>query len=105
MEQDTVQINAPEIDPDIDRTNSPRTQNNTAVVTVQEQLAFPEPDISDATDFQEENTHRDLPDATYNNSKESHGYDNFPQHVQNYTTEQHQITSGDSINSEEIPQL
>ena len=37
--------------------------------------------------------------------EESHGYDNFPQHVQNYTTEQCQITSGDSIESEEIPQL
>ena len=37
--------------------------------------------------------------------EESHGYDNFPQHVQNHTTEQHQITSGHNIDSEEIPQL
>ena len=97
MEQDTIQINVLEFDPDIDGPDSPRAHNNTAVVSVQEQLASPEPEISDATDFQEENTHRDSPDATYNNSEESHGYDNFPQHVQNHTTEQHQITSGDSI--------
>ena len=39
--------------------------------------------------------------------EEFHGYDNFPQHIQNYTTEQCQITSGDNIESEseEIPQL
>ena len=74
-------------------------------MSVQEQLASPEPDVSDAADFQEENTNRDLPDPTYNNLEESHGYDNFSQHIQNYTTEQHQTTSGDSIDLEEIPQL
>ena len=77
-EQDTIQINAPEFNLDIDEPNSPRTCNNTAVVSVQEQLASPEPAISDATDFQEENTHRESPDPTYNTSEESHGYDNFP---------------------------
>ena len=46
-----------------------------------------------------------MSDPTYHNSEESHEYDNFPQHVQNYTTEQHQISSGDSIESEETPQL
>ena len=77
-QQDTIQINAPDFDPDIDRPNSPRAHNNTAVVSVQEQLASPEPEVSDATDFQEENTYKDLPNPTYNNSQESHGYDNFP---------------------------
>ena len=89
----------------IDGPNSPRACNNTAVVSVQEQLAPPKPDISDATDFQEENTHRDSPDPTYNNLEESHGYDNFPQHVQDHTSEQCQITSGHSINAGEISQL
>ena len=37
--------------------------------------------------------------------EEFHGYDNFPQDIQNYTTKQHQITSGYSIDPEEIPQL
>ena len=86
MKQDTVQINAQEFDPDIDEPNSPRAHNNTVVVSIQEQLASPKPDISDATDFQEENTHRDL-------------------HLQNYTTEQCQITSEDNIDPEEIPEL
>ena len=81
MEQDTIQINAFEFDPDIDRPNSLRAHNNTAVVSVQQQLASPKPDISDATDFQEENTHRDPPNTTNNNLEESHGYDNFPQHL------------------------
>ena len=56
-EQDTIQINALEFNLDIDRPNSPRA-HNTAVISVQEQLASHEPDISDATDFQEENTQR-----------------------------------------------
>ena len=40
-EQDTIQINAPEFDLDIDKPNSPRAHKNTAVVSVQEQLASP----------------------------------------------------------------
>ena len=94
MEQDTIQINTLNFDPDIDRPNPPRTCNNTAVVSVQEHLTSPEPEVSDATNFQEEDTDRDPPDATYNNSEESHGYDNFPQNIQNHTREQSQITSG-----------
>ena len=85
--------------------NPPRTHSNTAIVSVQEQLTSPEPEVSDATNFQEEGTDRDPPDTTYNNLEESHGYDNFPQDIQNHTTEQHQITSGDSIDPEETPQL
>ena len=50
MVQDTVQINALEFNPDIDRPNSPRACNNTAVVSVQEQLASPKPDVSDVAD-------------------------------------------------------
>ena len=41
-EQDTIQINALDFDPDIDGPNSPRTHNNTAVVSVQEHLTSPE---------------------------------------------------------------
>ena len=105
MEKDTIQINAPEFCPDIDRPNSPRAHNNTAIVSVQEQLTSPKPEISDAASFQEEDTDRDPPDTTYNHSEDSNGYDNFPQDIQNHTTEQHHITSGYSINPEEIPQL
>ena len=85
--QDTIQINALDFDLDIDRPNLPRAHNNIAIVSVQEQLNSPEPEISYATNFQEETTDRDPPDTTYNNLEESHGYDNFPQHIQNHTTE------------------
>ena len=104
-EQDTIQINAPDFDLDIDRPNPPRTPNNTVIVSVQQHLTSPEPEVSDATNFQEEDTDRDPPDATYSNSEESHGYDNFPQDIQNHTTEQSQITSGYSIDPGEIPEL
>ena len=105
MEQDTIQINAPDFDLDIDRPNPPRTHNNTAVVSVQQHSTSPEPEVSDATNFQEEDTDRDPSDATYNNSEESHGYDDFPEDIQDHTTEQSQITSGYSIDPEEIPEL
>ena len=59
-EQDTVQINAPDFDLDIDRPNPPRTCNNTAVVSVQENLTSPKPEVSDATNFQEEDTETHL---------------------------------------------
>ena len=50
-EQDTIQINAPDFDPDIDGPNPPRTHNNTVVVSVQEHLTSPEPEVSDAHKF------------------------------------------------------
>ena len=81
-EQDTVQINAADFDLDIEGPNPPRTHNNTVVVSVQQHLTSPKPEVSDAANFQEEVTDRDPPDATYNNSEESHGYDNFPQDIQ-----------------------
>ena len=109
-EQDTIQINASDFDLDIDGPNIPRAHNNTVVVSVSEQLSSPEPELSDATNFQEETTDRDPPDTTCNNLEESHGHDNFSQHVPNHTLVQHfmgqhQITSRHNINSEEIPQL
>ena len=105
MEQDTIQINAPDFDPDIDGPNPPRTHNNTVVVSAQQHSTSPEPEVFGATNFQEEDTDRDPPDATYNNSEESHEYDDFPQDIQDYTPELSQITSGYSINPEEIPKL
>ena len=104
-EQDTIQINAPDFDLNIDGPNPPRICNNTVVVSVQEHLTSPESEVSDATDFQEEDATRDPLDFTYNISEEFHGYDNFPQDIPNHTTEQNQITSGYSVNSEEIPEL
>ena len=103
-EQDTIQINALDFDLDINGPNPPITHNNTVVVSVQQHLASPEPEVSDTTNFQED-TDRDPPNATYNNSEESHGYDDFPQDIQDHTTKQCQITSGYSIDPDEIPEL
>ena len=110
MDQDTIQINALDFDLDIDGPNIPRVHNNTVVVSVQVQLTSPKPELADATNFQEETFDRDPLDTAYNNSEESHGYDNFSQNVPNHTPiqhsmGQHQITSRHTINSEEIPQL
>ena len=88
-EQDTVQLNAPDFDLDIDGPNIPRAHNNTAVVSVQDQLTSPEPELSDAMNFQEETTDRDPPNATYNNSEESHGHDNFTSTSFHGTTPDH----------------
>ena len=87
-----------------------RAHNNTVVVSVQEWLTSPEPELADATNFQEESPDRDPLHTTYNNSEESHGNDNFSQHISNHTpvhhsVGQHQITSRHTIDSEEIPQL
>ena len=75
------------------------------VVSVQENLTFPEPEVSDAADFQEVDTSIDSPDFTHNNSEESHEYDDFPQDIQYHTTEENQITRGYSIDSKGIPEL
>ena len=80
------------------------------VVSVQERLISPEPELSDAKNFQEETTDRDPSNTTYNNSEEPHGHDNFSQHISNHTPVQHfkgqrQIDSSHTIDSEEIPQL
>ena len=100
--QDTVQINAP----DINGPNPPRAHNNTVVVSVQEYLTPLEPEVLDATEFQaEDNTARESSDSIYNKSEEFHGYDNLPQNIQNHSTEQNQITPGYSVDSEEIPEL
>ena len=65
MKQDTIQINALDFNPDIDGPNIPRDHNNTVVVSVQDQLTSSEPELSDATNFQEETTDRDPLHTTY----------------------------------------
>ena len=48
-EQDTIQINALDFDPDIIGPNIPRAHNNTMVVSVQELLTSPKPELAAAT--------------------------------------------------------
>ena len=105
-EQDTVQINAPDFDLDIDGPHPHRSHNNTVVVSVQEHFTPLEPEVMDAAESQaEDNTARESSDFIHNNSEESHGYEDFSQDIQNHTTAQNQITPEYSANSEEIPEL
>ena len=66
MGQDIIQINALDFDLDIDGPNIPRAHNNTGGVSVQEWLTSPEPELADATNFQEETPDRDPLNTTYN---------------------------------------
>ena len=92
MEQDTVQINTPDFDLDIDRPQPPRSCTNTVVVSVQEHFTHSEPEVLDAAESQtEDDTARESANFIYHNSEESHWYENFPQDIQNHTTAQNQI--------------
>ena len=106
MDQDRVQINAPDYDPDIDGPNPPRRHTNTVVVSVHEHFTPSESAILDATESQAgDDTADESSDFVYHNSEESHGYEDFPSDIQNNTTEQNQITPEYSAYSEEIPEL
>ena len=106
MEQDTVQINAPDYDPDIDGLHPPRGRTNTVVVSVRDHLTPSEPEILDATESQaEDDTADKSSDFIYLNSEESHQCEDFPQDIQDHTTAQNQITPEYSTDSEEIPEL
>ena len=75
-------------------------------MSVQEHFTPSEPEVLDSTESQaEDNTARESSNFIYNNSEESHGYDNFSQDIQNHTTEQNQIAPEYSADSEEIPEL
>ena len=54
MEQDTVQIDAPDFDPDIDGLDTQRAHHNTVVVTVHELFTSLEPESIDASNTEEE---------------------------------------------------
>ena len=105
-EQDRVQINALDYDLDIDGPHPPRRHTNTVVVSVQEHLTPSEQDILDAATSQaEDDTTEESSDFIYHNSEESHGYEDFPQDIQNHSTAHNQITPEYSADSEEIPEL
>ena len=78
MEQNTVQINAPDFDPDIDGPHPPRSCTNQAVVSVQEHFTPLEPEVLDAKESKaEDGTAGGSSDFMYNNSEEYHGYEDF----------------------------
>ena len=59
MEQDTVQIEGPDFDPDINGLDTQRVHHNTAVVSVHVLFTSPKPESINASNTQEETTDRD----------------------------------------------
>ena len=86
-EQDTGQLNAQEFDLDIDGLAAPRHHsNNTAVVSIQDLLHSPQPEVANATPSQEENPNRDQRNTEHFHPKESYGPDNSPEQILQYST-------------------
>ena len=109
-EQDTVQIDAPDFDPDINRPGTQWAHHTTAVVSVHELFTSTEPESIDASNTQEETTDRDQLDTRHSSSEDSHSPCNFPQQISDHSPEdnftgQQQITSTDNNVFDEIPQL
>ena len=79
MDQDRVQLNAPDYDPYIDEPQHPTRHTNTVVVSVQGHFTPSESEILDAAESQaEDDTAKESSDPIHHNSEESHGYEDFP---------------------------
>ena len=87
MEQDTVQIDVPDFDPDIDGPDTQWAHHTTAVVSVHELFTSPEPESTDATNTQEETTDRDQLDTGHSNSEDPHRPHNFSQQISDHSPE------------------
>ena len=82
MEQDTVQIDAPDFDPDIDGPNTQWAHRTTVVVFVHEIFTSPEPESVDALNTHEETTDRDQLDIRHSNSEDPHRSHDSPSKFQ-----------------------
>ena len=110
MEQETVQIDAPDFDSDINRPDTQWAHHTTAVVSVHELFTSPEPESIDASNTEEETTDRDQLDTRHSNSVDPHRPLNLPQQVsdhlpENNFTGQQQVTSTEHHVYDKIPQL
>ena len=109
-EQDTVQIDALDFDPDVDRPDPQRAHHNTVVVSVQELFTSPKAESINATKTQEEAADSDQFNTGHYNSKDSHRLGNSPQQISDHPsddnfTQQQQVTSIHNNISDEIPPL
>ena len=82
MEQDTVQIDAPDFDPDINKPDTKQAHHTTTVVSVDELFTSPEPESTDASNTHEKTTDRDQLDARHSNSEGPHRPHNVPKKFQ-----------------------
>ena len=107
MEQDTVQIDTPDFDPDIDRPDPQRVHYNTAVISVQELFTSPKPESIYATNTQEEAADSNQSNTGHSNLEDSHRPDNSSQKISDHPSEdnfarQQQVTSIYNNISDEI---
>ena len=82
MEQDAVQIDAPDFDSDIDGPDTQWAHHVTVVVSVHELFTSPEPESINASNTQEETTDRDQLDTRHSNSEDPFRPHNFPNKFQ-----------------------
>ena len=87
-EQDTVQIEAPDFDLNIDGPDPQRAHHNTVVVSVQELFTSPEPESINSTSTQEEAADSDQLNTGHSNSEDPHRLGNSPNKFQTI----HQMT-------------
>ena len=87
MEQDTVQIDAPDFDPNIDGPDPQRAHHNTVVVSVQELFTSPKLESIDATNTQEEAADSDQFNTEHSNLKDSYRSGNSPQQIPDHPSE------------------
>ena len=110
MEQDTVQIDAPDFDSNIDGPDPQRVHHNTVVVSVQELFTSPEPESIDATSTQEEATDSDQLNTGHFNSEDSYRPGSSPKQIQDHPSDDSfarpkQVPSLHNSISDEIPPL
>ena len=108
--QDTVQIDAPDFDPDIDRPDTQCAHHTAAVVSVHELFTSPEPESFNAPNTQEETTDWDQLDTRHPSSEDSHRsgniYNQISDNLFEYNfTELQQVPSTDNNVFDEIPQI
>ena len=110
-EQDTVQLNAPEFDPDIDEPAGYHHQgNNTAMVSVQGLLNSPQPSTTNAAQPPQESTLQDQGNIEGQPFQVSYRGDSIPNQITHcpttlYLTEQDQRTATPNLQPDEIPEL
>ena len=84
MEQDNVQIDAPDFDPDIDGPDTQWPHHTTVVVSVHELHTSPDPESVNASNTQEEIADRDWHDTSHPITEDLHRPHNLPQQVSDH---------------------
>ena len=87
MEQDNIQIDAPDFDPDIDGPDTQWVHHTTVVVSVHELLTSPDPESVDASNTQEEVADRDQFDTRHSTAEDPNRSHNLPQQISDYSLE------------------